>query len=380
MNNILFTGFVNTDVPKNAIKYVGETFDKINVMCTTGISELDKLPKNKISSMVMGHFGLLPSFHESIKSGDIDAINIPQGVFTQLIKSPQGMYKTKIGMNTFVEHNNGFLIKQEGKYNPYMEILKDRGEILYLLPSLKYTAVVLVDSYDPLTGFYKLGGTMPLDRKEALSNASEVILGCYNITSIDPEEIDGILTNVKHYTKEDKLDLSYKTKNIAIPESKIDYCERVKNLIKGEVINIGIGGLPEMVSSTLDHEKYTFTVESGCIGGTPLTGKAFGTALDPEEVLSHSEMFNKYYKGFIDTAILGVGEFTTDGKINVHNFKGKISGVGGFVDITSKAKRLIFCASDKKLVDNLEEITYDVSHKDDNQEVFILTETKTYPF
>ncbi len=89
-------------------------------------------------------------------------------------------------------------------------------------------------------------------------------------------------------------------------------------------------------------------------------------------------MFAAYHEGLIDTSILGVGEFDLTGKVNVHNFNGRLTGCGGFIDITCSAKRILFCASESKLKESLSEITFNPNQIKPEQEVFVFTEKRVF--
>ena len=45
----------------------------------------------------------------------------------------------------------------------------------------------------------------------------------------------------------------------------------------------------------------------------------------------------------MDIAILGAVEVDPEGSVNVASFAGRFAGVGGFVNISGSAKRLVFC-------------------------------------
>jgi propionate CoA-transferase len=110
------------------------------------------------------------------------------------------------------------------------------------------------------------------------------------------------------------------------------------------VVNLGVG-MPAGMGAVADEEGvggFVLTVESGPTGGTPADGPAFGAARWPEAITTHAEMFDFYDGGGLDISFLGLAEFTPEGHVNVSRFGSKVSGVGGFINITQSTPRVVF--------------------------------------
>ena len=110
-----------------------------------------------------------------------------------------------------------------------------------------------------------------------------------------------------------------------------------KELRVDDIVNIGIG-LPEMVSRHTRKngmlDMVTLTVESGGIGGFPVSGKVFGAM---------ANQFDLYDSGGLDICFMGALEVDKEGNVNSHRGPGAFSGIGGFANITAKTPTVVFC-------------------------------------
>ena len=119
-----------------------------------------------------------------------------------------------------------------------------------------------------------------------------------------------------------------------------------KELRVDDIVNIGIG-LPEMVSKFTRKsgmlDMVTLTVESGGIGGFPVSGKVFGAMIGASSVYDMANQFDLYDHGGLDICFMGGIEADCKGNVNAHKLGERYAGIGGFANITSATKTVVFC-------------------------------------
>jgi acyl CoA:acetate/3-ketoacid CoA transferase len=122
----------------------------------------------------------------------------------------------------------------------------------------------------------------------------------------------------------------------------------VQEIREGDVVVLGFGisaYVPHLLHHTNNFDKARFLVEQGSIGGLPLTNLGFGNSINPRAILDAAAQFDLFQGGNFDLAMLSFLQVDAQGRVNVHRLDAKPGlsvGIGGFLDISASARRLIF--------------------------------------
>ncbi|MDP2119178.1 MAG: CoA-transferase [Hoeflea sp.] len=116
----------------------------------------------------------------------------------------------------------------------------------------------------------------------------------------------------------------------------------------GMTANLGFGisaMVPRILLEEGHPEAVTWAIEQGAVGGMPLTGFAFGCASNAWGYIPSPQQFIYFQGAGFDVSFLSFLEVDVEGNVNVSKLGKKpylTAGCGGFVDITSHAKKIVF--------------------------------------
>lgn len=336
-----------------------------------------------LARIIGGHWGLQPRMMELISNNKIRAYCLPQGQFAQLYRSMAGGEPgkiTKVGLGTFVDPRI-----DGGKMN---EVTRDAPDIVDVITIdgeeyMRYKPIPLdyviirgtnVDELGNLTtdeeamslevfsavmACKKFGGTVIAQAKNKVKagtlHAKRVTVPGVFIDAVvvcpDPE--------VDHrQTHSFAFDPAY-CGDIKVPASVSDALPlTVRKLIgrralmeleMDDVLNVGTGIPNDVVGPIIAEEDVdddvTVTVESGIYGGIPMGGVDFGIAKNNFALVRHDDQFDYYNGAGVDVTYMGAGQLDPEGNVNATKLGPLPTGAGGFIDITTNAKHVVFCST-----------------------------------
>jgi propionate CoA-transferase len=175
-----------------------------------------------------------------------------------------------------------------------------------------------------------------------------------------------------------------------------------QELRSGDAVNIGFGisaNVPRILIEEGQHGAVTWVIEQGAVGGVPLLDFQFGCASNAEAIMPSPYQFTYFQGAGFDCSLLSFLEIDKDGSVNVSKLGSRphvTAGAGGFVDITARAKKIVFSGyftaganlailkdalaiekegKIKKLVEKVEQVSFSGSRaKSQGQDVVYVTE------
>lgn len=394
-----------------------------------GVTRLGEAGPGLVTRWSGAHVGSAFSLRELAVQNKLQCHCLPQGVIVNLwreIAAGRPGLMTKVGLGTFVDPR-----VEGGRMNScttdtLVELVEFQGEEYLFYKSFRLDVAILRGTTADENGNITFEHESILNEGLAVASAAKnsggiVIVQVEYVTkggTMNPKDvkIPGILVDyvVQATDKsacwqaegvyfEPAFSGQIKKPLAAIEPLPFDerkvICRRCAMEVKaGDVINLGVG-MPADVSKIIAEEgmldTVTMSTESGMVGGIPSALPNFGSAYNPEATLEHGAMFDMIDGGGLDVTCLGIGEIDKDGNNNVSKFGPRLTGPGGFINITQATPKVIFCGNFvgkakvqvgdgrikileegriRKFVDQVEQITFSGQYAGADQEILYITE------
>ena len=345
-----------------------------------GIDHVSK--KGLIKRIIAGSYPSGPSSFEPplirqlIASEDIDGYNLPSGVLFQMHRAGAAFQPgvlTKVGLDTFIDPriSGGALNKRTPRDLVSVENFHGEEWLFYpaIQPDVAIIRATTADTHGNLTYEHEGSPLGALDQAYAAHNrGGKVIAQVKRVVeagTLDPKvvRVPGILVDAiviaenQMQTTMTPYDPALSGERVENPEPVASLEYNLETLIArrasqelspGWIVNLGFGisaAVPRALDERDNDAGVSWVIEQGPVGGVPLTGFAFGCAMNPDAIMQSVDQFTLLQGAGFNAAMLSFLEVDQFGNVNVSDLPGRshvTAGVGGFADITSRAPIIVF--------------------------------------
>ncbi|SHH33761.1 propionate CoA-transferase [Cognatiyoonia sediminum] len=349
-----------------------------------GVKGMDYIAKDGLLKRVLA--GSYPSGPSSVEMPEIwkmivedrvAAYNVPSGIMFDMHREAAAHRPgvlTHVGLETFVDPiRQGCAMNDKGAAEPIVDRVEFGGETWLhfpnIIPNVAVIRATTADEHGNLT--YEHEGAYLGGLEQAIcvrNNGGLVIAQVKRVTargSLRPHDVrvpghlvDCIVVDPdQKQTTETLYDPAISGEvmrpwdSFALADhgvEKVIARRAASELRCGMTANLGFG-ISAMVPRVLLEEGHpdavTWAIEQGAVGGVPLSGFAFGCASNADAFVPSPQQFIYFQGAGFDISFLSFLEVDVEGNVNVSKLGKKpylTAGCGGFVDITAKAKNIVF--------------------------------------
>ncbi|MBV1833643.1 acyl CoA:acetate/3-ketoacid CoA transferase [Novacetimonas pomaceti] len=318
-----------------------------------------------------------PLIRQMLGRNEIAAYNVPSGIIFDILREGAAMRPgvlTKVGLDTFVDPaQEGCAMNEAARETPLVSKVEFQGEEWLYFPAIRPdVAIIRASTADER-------GNLTFENEGAYLGAMELALAAHNSGGI-------VIAQVRQVAQAGTL----RPHDVRVPGILVDYVVEAPNqlqttatpydpAISGEVfrpldsfalppfdvakvmarrvarelrpgwaVNIGFGisaNVPRILLEEGRHGEVTWVIEQGAVGGIPLLDFKFGCSSNAEAFVASPHQFTYFQAGGFDVSLLSFLQIDRNGSVNVSKLSARphvTAGSGGFVDITSRARRIVF--------------------------------------
>ena len=382
--------------PDAVLKAVGERFDTeghprnlttlhpIAAGDMWGVKGVDHLAKaGRLARVLAGSYPSGPSSAEppaiwKMISGDaIPAYNVPSGIMFDIHREAAAKRPgvlTKVGMETFVDPlHEGCAMNAKAAADPIVKRVTFAGEdwlfFPTIIPQIAIIRATTADERGNLSYEHEGGILGPIDQALSVRNNGGIVIAQVKrlaaADTLRPHEVvvpgvmvdyivvapDQMQTTNTVYEPAISGEIFRPLSSFEIPKfdiAKVIARRVAQELRDGDAVNIGFGisaNVPRILLEEGRHGAVTWVIEQGAVGGVPLLDFQFGCASNAEAIVQSPHQFIYFQGAGFDMSLLSFLQIDKGGSINVSKLGVRphvTAGAGGFVDITARAKKIVF--------------------------------------
>jgi propionate CoA-transferase len=349
-----------------------------------GIKGIGHIAKSGlISRIIAGSYPSGPSSSEPpmiwqmVTGNTIPAYNVPSGILFDMMREAAAKRPgviTKVGLDTFVDpRNEGCAMNEKAAESAIVRKIEFDGEDWLYFPTIVPDVSIIRGSTCDQRG------NMTFDQEGAYLGAMELALAAHNTGGI-------VIAQVRQVVENETI----RPHSVRVPGILIDYIVEVpdqwqttqtpydpaisgeerrpldsfalmdfgtgkaiarrvaQELKQGWAVNLGFGvsaNVPRVFIEEGLHGQCTWVLEQGPVGGVPLLEFQFGCSSNAEAFVPSAYQFTYFQAAGFDCSLLSFLQIDRHGSVNVSKLGARphvTAGAGGFVDITTRAKRIVF--------------------------------------
>jgi propionate CoA-transferase len=349
-----------------------------------GIKGIGHIAKpGQIARVIAGSYPSGPSTSEPpmiwqmITGNQIPCYNVPSGILFDMMREAAAKRPgviTKVGLETFVDPTNeGCAMNEKAAAGKIVRKIEFDGEDWLYFPVITPKVSIIRGSTSDRRG------NMTFEQEGAYLGAMELALAAHNTGGI-------VIAQVRKIVENDTL----KPHDVRVPGILVDYIVEAPNqwqttqtpydaaisgeerrpldsfalmdfgtgkviarrvsqeLQRGWAVNLGFGvsaNVPRIFIEEGLHGQCTWVLEQGPVGGVPLLDFQFGCSSNAEAFVPSAYQFTYFQAAGFDCSLLSFLQIDSHGSVNVSKLGARphvTAGAGGFVDITTRAKRIIY--------------------------------------
>ena len=318
-----------------------------------------------------------PMIWQMVTGNVIPAYNVPSGILFDMMREAAAKRPgiiTKVGLDTFVDPaNEGCAMNDKAAEKSIVRKIEFDGEDWLYFPAIVPNVAIIRGSTCDRRG------NMTFEQEGAYLGAMELALAAHNTGGL-------VIAQVREVVENDTI----KPHSVRVPGILIDYiveapdqwqttqtpydpaisgeerrpldsfalmefgtgkaiARRVSQELKnGWAVNLGFGvsaNVPRIFIEEGLHGQATWVIEQGAVGGVPLLEFQFGCSSNAEAFVPSAYQFTYFQAAGFDCSLLSFLQIDSDGSVNVSKLGARphvTAGAGGFVDITTRARRIVF--------------------------------------